>query len=81
MRVRPFVAIAAESAKINVDGEEIVDYVWIPLEFFMNVSNLTPHTIERLGKKKEVSSFNYLGRHIIWGMSHPILRDFTSSLL
>lgn len=80
MRVTPFVAIATENTDVNLDGYEIVEYVWLPVQFFLNGSNLSTHTIERFGKKIEVTSLKYLEKYVIWGMSLRILNDLASRL-
>lgn len=80
MRVTPFVALAPENTDAQIDGREIVDHIWIPMGFFMNASNMVPYTVERSGKKMEVTSFNYLGKHVIWGMSFRILTSLITKL-
>ena len=80
LRVTPFVAIAPENTNISLDGDEIVDYIWIPVGFFLNDANISPNTIERFGRRFEVTSFNYLGKHVIWGMTFRILQDLASRL-
>ncbi|MDG6995354.1 MAG: CoA pyrophosphatase [Nitrososphaerota archaeon] len=78
IRVTPYVALAREPVQVRLDESELTDYFWIPLSFFRDRRNLSLYSIERFGKKAEVPSYLYMGKHVIWGMTLKIIQDFLS---
>ncbi len=78
LRVTPFVAIAPESIKVIVNGNEITDYVWIPLDFFMNKNNSTPMNAKRFGFDHIVKSYRYGESYVVWGMTLRIIDELLS---
>jgi len=78
--VTPFVLIAPASTEVKIDGQEIADQVWIPLDFFMEKKNSSSLKFQIYGTNHEVQSFAYLGTHVIWGMTLRIIEDFVSKI-
>ena len=76
IKVTPFAVVAAEPAEVKINTAEIDDHVWIPLEFFFDSKNSTPYNIARVGENREVPSFVYNGRHIVWGLTLRIIQNF-----
>ena len=76
IRVTPFVALAPDPVQVRLNESELTEYFWIPLSFFRDRRNLSMYAIERFGKKAEVPSYLYLGKHVIWGMTLKIIEDF-----
>ncbi len=78
--VTPYVALAPEKIIVKIDGREVETFVWIPLSFFIDRKNALPYKIERLGSTVEVPSYQYLGQHVVWGMTFRIIQDFISKI-
>ncbi|MCL4518052.1 MAG: CoA pyrophosphatase, partial [Thaumarchaeota archaeon] len=78
IRVTPFVAVASGKVEVKLNESELADYFWIPLNYFKDRSNISVYSIERFGKKVQVPSYPYLGKHVIWGMTLKIIEDFIS---
>ena len=78
IRVTPFVALVSDPVQVKLNESELTDYFWIPLSFFRDRHNLSLYSVERFGKKAEVPSYLYLGKHVIWGMTLKIIEDFLS---
>lgn len=78
IRVTPFVAFATSEVEVKLNLSELTDYFWIPLNYFRDRRNLAVYSVERFGKRVEVPSYPYLGKHIIWGMTLKIIEDFLS---
>ena len=78
--VKPFVLLGPASIEVKIDGREIADYVWIPLDFFMDKKNSSKLQLQSFGINHEVASFAYLGSHVIWGMTLRIIEDFLSKI-
>ncbi|MGI0092160.1 MAG: NUDIX hydrolase [Nitrososphaerales archaeon] len=80
LRVTPFVALAPESTVVSVDGHEIVDYVWIPIAFFVDKNNSATYDVQRSEMSISVRCFPYLGTHIVWGMTLRMIEDFITKV-
>jgi 8-oxo-dGTP pyrophosphatase MutT (NUDIX family) len=78
--VTPFVFFAAEDVKVKVEAREINDYVWIPISFFTDKKNSVAYSVESMGAVREVESFPYLGKFIVWGMTLRVINDFLSKI-
>ncbi|MDA4129628.1 MAG: CoA pyrophosphatase [Thaumarchaeota archaeon] len=76
IKVSPFVAFLHQPVDVEIDGVEIVEYFWIPISYFMDQNNLSIHTITRDGTTFQVPAFIYQDKHVIWGMTLAIIRDF-----
>lgn len=80
IRVTPFVFLASENIQVKIEESEIVDYFWIPLGFFKDKKNYSTYSIERFGKKADVPSYPYLGKHVIWGMTLRIIESLLARI-
>jgi 8-oxo-dGTP pyrophosphatase MutT (NUDIX family) len=80
IKVTPFVAFAIKDVSVRIDGNEIVEYFWIPIAFFANKGNSSTYKLLRFGKSYEVPSFAYMGKHIVWGMTLRIIENFIEKL-
>ncbi len=78
--VTPFVFLAPESTEALIDTREIAEYVWIPINFFLDKRNSATLKVERSGRSFEMPSFPYLGTHIVWGMTLRIIQDYISKI-
>ncbi len=80
IRVTPYVVLSANELSINLDSKEIDDFIWIPLSFFIDLRNIEPYKIERLGQTREVPSYKFLGNQVVWGMTLRIIQDFLAKI-
>lgn len=78
--VTPFVTLASESIEVIIDGREITDHVWIPLDFFMDKKNSAPMSAERFGYDRTVTSFSYGESYLVWGMTLRIIDELISRI-
>ncbi|MHB8567767.1 MAG: NUDIX hydrolase [Nitrososphaerales archaeon] len=78
IRVTPYVVLAPESTSVNIDGNEVAGYFWIPISFFRNLENSRPYILERLGTR--VPSFLFKEKYVIWGMTHRMIADFLAKV-
>lgn len=76
IRVTPYVALAPESAEVNLNASEIAEHIWVPLTFFKNQSNIRPHVVTRNSNEVVVPSFLYREKYVIWGMTLRMIEDF-----
>ncbi len=80
IRVTPFLVIAPQDAKVAIDHQEIVDFFWVPLEFFAEEKNEQTYTFSRLGQTIRTPSFVIAGSHVVWGMTLRIILNLVSGL-
>jgi 8-oxo-dGTP pyrophosphatase MutT (NUDIX family) len=78
--VTPFVFFVQEEVEVKIEAREITDHVWIPLAFFSDKRNSAMHRVETMGAVREVESFPYLGKYIVWGMTLRVINDFLSKI-
>jgi 8-oxo-dGTP pyrophosphatase MutT (NUDIX family) len=75
--VTPVVGFIADLPKLRLDPFEVAEVFEVPLEFFLDETNLGRSTREIRGV--EVPVFEYLyGERRIWGATAHMLRSFTS---
>lgn len=80
LAVTPFVVLAPKTIVPKIDSKEITDYVWIPLDFFMDKKNSSPMKVKRFGEDYEVTSYLYMNSYVVWGMTLRLIDDFLAKL-
>lgn len=73
--VSPFVFFASGQVNATIETRELEDYVWIPMSFFSNKTNMQKMQVEMLGIYHEVVSFPYRSSYVVWGMTLRIIDD------
>lgn len=73
--ITPVVAICRRSPDLLPNPREVAEVLRIPLQFFADPG--TVRTEERIvhGEKRPVH-FYYYGRHVVWGATAAIIREF-----
>ncbi len=80
IQVTPFLAIAPQGIEVTIDHVEIVDYFWVPLDFFAEEKNSQIYTFSRFGTTIETPSFVIASKHVVWGMTLKIILNLISEL-
>jgi 8-oxo-dGTP pyrophosphatase MutT (NUDIX family) len=80
IQVTPFLAIAPPGIDVTIDHSEIVEYFWVPLDFFAKEKNSQIYTFSRFGRTIQTPSFAVAGKYIVWGMTLRIILNLISEL-
>jgi len=80
IRVTPFLVIAPWRISVTIDHVEIVDYFWVPLDFFAEEKNSQIYTFSRFGRTIQTPSFVVAGKYVVWGMTLRIILNLISEL-
>jgi 8-oxo-dGTP pyrophosphatase MutT (NUDIX family) len=73
--ITPVVAVCRRSPGIRPNPREVAEVLHVPLQFFADPGKV--RTEERIvrGERRPVYFYDY-GRHVIWGATAAIIRDF-----
>lgn len=72
--VSPFLFIVEKEISININRDEVEQYMWIPLQHLSDENNLRIRYKERVGETIEDYVYNYKN-FLIWGMTGRIINS------
>jgi 8-oxo-dGTP pyrophosphatase MutT (NUDIX family) len=73
--VTPIVGLFPYPYPFNISEVEIAELIEVPLSFLLKTCSLSEREIFRGGQKEVVYAYQY-GKHIIWGATARILKQF-----
>lgn len=73
--VSPLVFFTSAQISVTIQHREIEDYVWIPVSFFSEKSNIRMMQTEISGVRREFVSFPYKSKYVVWGMTLRVVCD------
>ncbi|MDO6686074.1 MULTISPECIES: CoA pyrophosphatase [unclassified Agarivorans] len=73
--VRPFIATTSEQLLFKLNQDEVAQVMVLPLRPFLQLTNYHSYRFTRNGHKEQVY-FIKVDKHVIWGATAKILRDF-----
>ncbi|GAD02086.1 CoA pyrophosphatase [Agarivorans albus] len=75
--VRPFIATTNQALSFKLNYDEVAQVMVLPLQPFLRLDNYHGYSFKRRGKLEKVY-FIEVEKHVIWGATAKILRDFAS---
>jgi 8-oxo-dGTP pyrophosphatase MutT (NUDIX family) len=76
--IAPFVFALRSAAEVQ-PNHEVADYIWTPLGSMARGESDVVKELERDGQLVRFPGFG-VGEHVVWGLTHRVLRDFFSLL-
>ncbi len=73
--VTPFAGYLTEPIETIPQAREVAEILTVPFRVFLDPGRLRVERIIRLGNPMDVYYFSH-GRHVIWGLTARIIRDF-----